>query len=249
MWAATAAAVHPSASQLRCKVSGAAPAIRSTTAWIAVSQRSPRALARLLMRKLLPQRGPLSLSILTRQPKRRQRPHHRPTIDGKYLGICVDFLLGLMSQLGWQRSAGDALLRDIDLLCQPERDEDEDGAEEEGELIAKPLPERGPDDRHHYGGHVGQRDAHGQAWRQVLGSTDLAEIGRGADREEEEEVVAEIGEIEQPDVLREREAEENEQMHAIAKSQHPLFAVVIDELADPTACLPVDHRGDNQEQG
>src|SRR5215213_11967121 len=250
MCAPTAAAVHPSTSQLRFKASGGAPAMSSITAWIVISQRSAKTSARLPIRKLLARTagGRLSLGLLTCQPQRRQRADHRAAIDRKDGSIRVDLLLGLVSQLTRQRGAGDALLRDIDLLGQPERDEDEDGAEEEGELIAKALPERSPDDRHHDGGQVRQRNPHRQARRQVLGSADLAQIGGRTDREEEEEVVAEIGQVEQPDVLRKRETEEDEQVQGIADRQHPLLAIAIDELADPTACLPVDDRGDDQQQ-
>ena len=70
--------------------------------------------------------------------------------------------------------SGDSLFVDIDFLREIEGKQAENGAKKEGELVAKPAPERRSDDRHDNRRQVGQRDTHRQRSGDFLTMGDFA---------------------------------------------------------------------------
>src|SRR5215211_2055449 len=144
---ASSTARAPAASRLRRRERGAPASSRRGRCVPAAGESVPGSERGDLRRQgpALPRRASWSPSsgagpvVLVGQRERRLGADHRSATEGKQLSIRGDFLLSLVTHLGWQRGTGDALLRDVDLLRQPEGDEDEDGAKEKGKLIAKPL--------------------------------------------------------------------------------------------------------------
>ena len=67
---------------------------------------------------------------------------------------------------------------------QEDRQEDEDRAKQERELIAKSIPQRRAENWDHDRRKVRERDPHRQTWGEIFAPTNFADVGCRPNREE-----------------------------------------------------------------